>query len=198
MIGADWRQVKGTDDTFELVIVRKDKDPGLQGVFYTFPDAKEYSTKDIFRRHPTLPNQWLHVGRTDDLINFSFGLFLNPVVFEDTISDHPNVMGVLVVGTNRFEPALLLEPANVLSTEGERERLIDSVWPLVDRVNEQTVSYARINRNFIRVTEPDKPFPRASKGSIQRGAALKLYEKFIDSIYEKEEPSVGKQLVDKQ
>ena len=45
------------EDMLEQVIVRKGKHPGLQGIFYTFPDATEYNTKDLWRPHPTLAEE---------------------------------------------------------------------------------------------------------------------------------------------
>ena len=78
--GADWRKVEGTEDAYRLVIVRKGKNPRLQRIFYTFPDDDEFDTKDIFKRHPSLPNHWLYHGRSDNIIVFSNGEKLNPVV----------------------------------------------------------------------------------------------------------------------
>ncbi len=63
--GADWRKVEDETDVYQLVCVRKDKDPGLQGFFYTFPDENEYDTKDLYKRHPTLPDHWIYYGRSD-------------------------------------------------------------------------------------------------------------------------------------
>src|SRR5699024_5581750 len=129
IFGCDWRQTSEDPDVYELVIVRKDKDPGLQGFFYTFPDLDEISTKDLYRKHPTLPDHWLYHSRADDVIVFSNGEKLNPVTIEGIAMGHPNVQGALVVGTNRFQPALIIEPRKHPQTKKEEEELIDSVWP---------------------------------------------------------------------
>ncbi|KAI0435602.1 hypothetical protein F4803DRAFT_557821 [Xylaria telfairii] len=102
IFGADWRP--SHDNSYELVMVRKDKKkPGLQGFFYTFPDLDEYSTRDLYRPHPTLPDFWIYHGRADNIIVFSNGEKLNPITIEEIVQDHPSVAGALVVGSNRFQ-----------------------------------------------------------------------------------------------
>lgn len=86
---------------FEQVVVRKDKKPGLQGFFYTFPDDKEYYTKDLYKPHPSLPNHWIYYGRADNIIVFNNGEKLNPITIEEIVTDHPKLKGALVVGTNK-------------------------------------------------------------------------------------------------
>ncbi|EQK99859.1 Male sterility, NAD-binding protein [Ophiocordyceps sinensis CO18] len=185
-MGAEWRPLEGDDGLRELVFVRNDSDQGRrqQGVFYTFPDAREWATKDIFRRHPDLPNHWMYQGRIDNIIVFSTGEKLNPVSIEDAVTSHAKVKGAVVVGQQRFQPLLLIEPASHPTSEEEKERFIDELWPLVEEINKETVAHGRINRSFVGLTDAAKPLPRAGKGSIQRAAALKLYEEEIDNLYD--------------
>lgn len=100
LFGVEWRET-GDKDVYEQVIVRKDKNPGLQGFFYTFPDQNEYYTKDLYKAHPSLPNHWIHCGRADDVIVFSNGEKLNPVTIEEIVEDHAQLKGALVFGTNK-------------------------------------------------------------------------------------------------
>ncbi|KAI0016851.1 nonribosomal peptide synthetase [Xylariomycetidae sp. FL0641] len=186
IFGTDWRKVAGEDDVYQLVVVRKDQHPGLQGFFYTFPDAKEYDTKDLYKPHPTLPNHWLYYGRADNIIVFSNGEKLNPVTIEEIVVDHPRLKGALVVGSNRFQPGLIIEPvAPHPKDEREAQELIDSVWPYVVHANEETVAHGQIGRDFIVVSNPEKPFLRAGKGTVQRAGTVKLYKDEIDNLYEK-------------
>ncbi|KAI0467693.1 hypothetical protein F4859DRAFT_517855 [Xylaria cf. heliscus] len=183
--GADWRKVEDEDDVYRLVSVRKDKHPGLQGFFYTFPELNEYDTKDLYKPHPTLPDHWRYYGRSDDIIVFSNGEKLNPVTIEGIVSDHPELNGAVVAGEGRFQPSLILEPATYPKGESEAQELIDRVWPLVVTANKQTVAHGQIGRDFIILASPEKPFPRAGKGTIQRPGAIKLYKNEIDELYEK-------------
>jgi thioester reductase-like protein len=182
LFGCEWRG-SVADDAYEQVIVRKDKNPGYQGFFYTFPDAKEYSTKDLYRPHPTLPDHWVYYGRADNIIVFSNGEKLNPASIETIMMRHPAVKGALVVGSNRFQPALILEPMEHPKSE-DTEKFIDSVLPTVIKANKETVAHGQIGRQFIAVSNPDKPFLRAGKGTIQRAGTLRMYKDEIDKIYE--------------
>ncbi|KAB5562844.1 hypothetical protein GE09DRAFT_1172045 [Coniochaeta sp. 2T2.1] len=183
VFGCDWRKTD-EDSVSEQVIVRKDKDPGLQGFFYTFPDTTEYNTRDLYRKHPTLPDHWIYHGRSDNIIVFSNGEKLNPISIEAIVVAHPAVKGALVVGTKRFQPALIVEPAGSYPQDKKQEgALLDKVWPLVVQANRQTVAHGQIGRKFVALSDPEKPFLRTGKGTIQRAATLKLYEDDIDEIY---------------
>lgn len=184
MMGVDWRMTD-EPDVYEQVIVRQDKHPGLQGFFYTFPDDDEYYTKDLYKPHPSMPNHWTYYGRADNIIVFSNGEKLNPISIEEIIGDHPEVKGALVVGSNKFQPALFIEPLSHPKDEEEKKKLIDSLWPLVVKANKETVAHGQIGRQFITLANPDKPFPRAGKGTIQRAGAIKLYKDEIEELYER-------------
>ncbi|AEO60450.1 hypothetical protein MYCTH_2309658 [Thermothelomyces thermophilus ATCC 42464] len=183
LFGCEWRPATD-ENTYEQVIVRKDKHPGCQGIFYTFPEAWEYSTKDLFSPHPTLPDHWKYCGRSDNIIVFSNGEKLNPASIETILMGHPRVKGALVVGSNRFQPALILEPVEHPRTEQGVREFIDSVWPTVVKANKETVAHGQIGRQFIAISNPDKPFLRAGKGTIQRAGTIRIYEDEIDQIYE--------------
>jgi thioester reductase-like protein len=183
IFGCDWRK-SAEEDVYEMVIVRKQKDPDFQGFFYTFPDAKEYSTKDLYKPHPSLPDHWMYCGRSDNIIVFSNGEKLNPVSIEQIVMSHPEIKGALVVGSNRFQPAMILEPAVQPKDEKEEQELLDRVWPLVVKANEETVAHGQIGRQLIAFSTPGKPFLRSDKGTIQRARTIKMYKDEIDKIYE--------------
>lgn len=185
ILGCNWRQRESDPDIYEQVIVRKGTDPGMQGFFYTFPVSTEYSTKDLYRKHPTLPDHWLYHGRADDVIVFSNGEKLNPVTIESIVMGHPEVTGALVVGANRFQPALIIEPRKYPESENEEREFINSVWPTVVKANEETVAHGQVGRKFIALAKPEKPFLRAGKGTIQRAGTVKLCADYIDEIYKK-------------
>jgi thioester reductase-like protein len=163
--------------------VRKAKEPGYQGFFYTLPDANEYSTKDLYTPHPSLPDHWMFRGRADDIIIFSNGEKLNPISIENILMGHPGVKGALVVGSNRFQPALLLETVEHPKSDEKAKQFIDSVWPLVVKANKETVAHGQIGRHLIALSSPDKPFLRAPKGTIQRAGTIRIYKEEIDNIY---------------
>ncbi|KXJ87371.1 hypothetical protein Micbo1qcDRAFT_216469 [Microdochium bolleyi] len=208
VMNIEWRP--DSDTCYQMVVRRRDKtarrNPGYQAWFYTFPDADEYDTKDLYAPHPTLPDHWRHVGRGDDIIVFSNGEKLNPVTVEDILTDHPAVHGALVVGAARFQAGLLVEPAAPVvpdhqvdsrsstaedEAEAAAQLLVDKIWPLVQRANGQTVKHGRIARDMIHVCRPGKPFLRAGKGTVQRAATVKLYSAEIDEMYRRAEAAAA-------
>lgn len=188
VMGCEFRK-HGDEEIYEMVVVRQKKNqhphPGLQGIFYTFPELDEWSTRDLYRPHPTRPHTWIYHGRADNIIVFSNGEKLNPVTIEEIVSDHPSLKGALVVGSERFQAGLIIEPDVHPKSQEEEKILIDSVWPLVEHANEETVAHGRISRDLITVSNPQKPFLRAGKGTIQRALTIKLYEDEINGLYER-------------
>jgi thioester reductase-like protein len=182
-MGAEFRLISD-DDIYEMFVRRKHPtEPLRQALFYTFPDKTEWSTGDMYKKHPTKPNHWLYHGRTDNVIVFSNGEKLNPVTIEAAVVGHPAIKVALVVGQQKFQPALILEPYEHPKDEAAREALINSVWPIVEEVNKVTVAHGRISRNMIAISDPAIPFALSPKGTLQRIATVKLYKDFIDELY---------------
>ncbi|KAL6699266.1 hypothetical protein J3F84DRAFT_247292 [Trichoderma pleuroticola] len=182
-MGAEFRLI-ADDDVYEMFICRKQIGEPLRKIlFYTFPDKIEWSTGDMYKKHPTKPNHWLYHGRTDNVIVFSTGEKLNPVTIEAAVVGHPAIKLALVVGQQRFQPALILEPYNHPKDEAAEEALISSVWSIVEEVNKVTVAHGRITRDMIAISDAAIPFALSPKGTMQRMATVRLYKDFIDRLY---------------
>ncbi|KAG5981724.1 putative NRPS-like protein biosynthetic cluster [Claviceps digitariae] len=185
-MGAVWRLHNAEDQSYELVLRRKDAhDPLNQGCFYTFPEKTEWATGDLYQAHLTRKNNWRFLGRADDIIVFSNGEKLNPVTIEAGVNGHPLIKGSLVVGQDQFQPALFLEPYTQPTSEDEATKLIEVIWPLIEELNEQTVAHGRISRQLVALTDPDVPLPRTPKGTVQRVAANGLYKKKADELFQR-------------
>ncbi|KAI1262037.1 acetyl-CoA synthetase-like protein [Xylariaceae sp. FL1019] len=205
--GKDWRTFKfppelGTDlrevtpGLYELFFVKKPEYKRWQGLFYTFPEDEEYSTKDLFAPHPSEPGRWLCVGRADDVVVLSNGEKVQPVDIEACVASHPEVQSALVVGNRRFHPAVLLELRGAPPTnEIALEQLLDKIYAeAVEKANAASPSHARIFRSNMMLTVPGKPFLRTDKGTVKRPGMLRSYEKEIDEFYEKLEAEEAKAL----
>jgi len=189
--GLDMRKQE-SEDLYEMVIVKDARLDLFQAIFITFPDITEYHTKDLFVKHPSKPNLWRYHGRLDDVIVLSNGEKLVPVSMEGSISTCPELLGCLVFGQGQFQPGVLLESRIPTTTRKEKSALLDTVWPFVDRANQAMSRHGRITKELIVFTHPDRPLPRAGKGTIQRAAANKLYADDIDNVYK--EIEAGKQV----
>ncbi|KAM3549904.1 hypothetical protein ARSEF4850_008612 [Beauveria asiatica] len=172
------------DNIYEQTIVRKEP---FQPIFYTFPDATEYKTGDLFEKHPTLPGHWRSQGRVDNIIVFSNGEKLNPVSIENTVTLHPDIRQALVVGHGHFQAGIILEPAQWPLDSAQKEALVDKVWPVIEKANAATVEHGRIARHLVTLSDPEKPFLYSAKGSLRRGAVIKLYKKEIEALFSAQE-----------
>ncbi|KAF2091877.1 acetyl-CoA synthetase-like protein [Saccharata proteae CBS 121410] len=188
----EWAESSGTvmedagDGLCEQVI-KPIVDQRYQGVFYTFPDIKEWRTKDLFEPHPTKPNLWKYKGRRDDVIVFSNGEKFNPVSFEKHVENHPLVRGALVVGEQRFQAGLIVEPDwTKVPHNKDLSDLLEAVWPAVEEANRDAPAHCQVWKSKVAFTKPEKPFVRAPKGSIIRRQTVKAYATEIDALYSHE------------
>jgi hypothetical protein len=171
------------DGLRELVIVRDPSYAQYQGVFSTFPKLKEYSTSDLYEPHPSKEGLWRFKMRNDDIICFNNAEKLNPITMEATITGHPKVQSVVIGGHGQFQSCLLLEPKVFPRTTDEAARLLDDVWRAVKDANKDCPAHGRLMRNFIMLSDPERPLPRAGKDTVQRSAVFTLYAREFLAIY---------------
>ncbi|PQE27801.1 NRPS-like enzyme protein [Rutstroemia sp. NJR-2017a BVV2] len=185
-IGVDMRHVTG--DVHELCMVRDPKIETLhQPTFTLFPDAQEYASRDLFIQHPDKAKSdlWRWHARADDIIVFLNGEKTNPISMEQHILfQNSNIGAVLVVGAQRFQAALLIEPAGTVAlSTTEKAAFIEGIWPSIENANSEAPAHARIARSHILFTEPGRPMIRAGKGTIQRAGTIQLYANEIEKLY---------------
>lgn len=118
-----------------------------------------------------------HVSMTDR------NIIRNPLDMEDIIQAHLAVKGVIICGTGHFQSSLLVETAEPLTDDLERERLLEEIWPFIEKANKQSPSHGRIQRDMVIFTTADKPMARAGKGTVQRHATVQLYKANLDNLY---------------
>ena len=190
MKGVQFRE--HSDGVYEQFFVRDPSTDPYIATWYTFPDLNEFSTQDLFSKHPSKPNLWKYVGRSDDLIVFSNGEKYNPTAAEGTLRSHPEVKGAVVVGHARFQPAALIElKGDPPKTEEAKQELLDSFKPYVANINDSAPGFAKLRRTHAVFTQADKPMLRTDKGTVKRAATIKLYEEEIDKIYADAEVSTS-------
>ncbi|KAI0396543.1 acetyl-CoA synthetase-like protein [Xylariaceae sp. FL0594] len=192
-LGAVFEEV--TEGSYELVIRRNDTLADTQACFTIRGQQtlQEYRTKDLFSPHPTVRNAWAWRARADDIIVFLNGEKTNPISMEQhVVAENKELDGALVIGSQRLQAALLIEPKGTGSmTTADQARLIERVWPSVEEANRTTPAHARVEKSMILVASPDRPFIRAGKGTIQRGASLTQYADEIEILYSNAEIGAG-------
>jgi thioester reductase-like protein len=181
---------EATDGVYELVFRRND----LLGTQVQFAIRefinfeKEYRTRDLFEPHPTVPDMWRWRARADDVIVFLNGEKTNPISMEQYIVTHaPELSAALVLGAQRFQAALLVEPAAASADRrlktADQAALIERIWPVVEEANRAAPAHARVEKSLILVATPDRPLVRTPKGTIQRAASVAQYAADIDRLY---------------
>ncbi|KAF4627987.1 hypothetical protein G7Y89_g10168 [Cudoniella acicularis] len=187
MAGLEYRLQ--TDDLYEAVIVRNQKEEEIQPVFKLYPHLQEYRTKDLFSPHPTRPDLWTYRGRADDMINLASGT-INPTHMDHAIAAHPKVRDGLMVPVGKYarerfasKTGLLVEvkEAEILSEE-DREKFVDEIWALAGEANIKYREEARVLKSHIVIVDPQKPLPRNGKGLVQRGLALENYAAELERL----------------
>ncbi|KAI9812571.1 MAG: hypothetical protein M1827_004560 [Pycnora praestabilis] len=180
------------DDLYELIIVRKPELAAYQTVFIAYPDLCHCSTKDLWRKHPTKADHWKYVGRTDDLVVLTGEVKLYPTNMEKELEKHETIRSALIGGQGKLRPFVLLELAGETpASEAERERSIEKIWSAVEAANELCAEKGRLTRPLVAIAAPEKPFVKIWKGTLDRRATIKLYEREVKTLYE-EHPGIDK------
>ncbi|MBE7182567.1 MAG: hypothetical protein INR71_15405, partial [Terriglobus roseus] len=130
--GIEFRE--STPGVYELVIVRKPETEEDQAVWYTFPELREWNTKDLWHKHPTKPNHWFYEGRADDLIVYHSGAKFNPLGMEEQIREDPLIQYAIVAGNKHHQSALLVELSDKAKNLSYDEA-VERIWPAVEQAN---------------------------------------------------------------
>lgn len=168
--------------TYELVIFADESNKDMAPLYHSLPGVNPYHTKDLFSKHPKNPHLFKYYGRKDDILVLDNGEKVNPIPLEQYVQGHPAVKGALVVGSGRFQLALLVEPREPLDAAG-RADFLEMLWPRIEEANAHVPGQGRIIRDRVICALPDKPFIRAGKGTIIRKATEGIYSDEIEARY---------------
>ncbi|KAF5870613.1 putative amp-binding enzyme protein [Botrytis fragariae] len=172
-----------TKDLYELCFIRQPELALSQGVFSTFPYLDEYSSKDLFSKHPNKEGLWHFEGRTDDMIICSTGAKINPMGMEGFLNAHPAVEVAIVGGSGRMRGYLLVEARDPPQDEKERDALIEKLWDTIEKANQNEQIHGKITKELILFTKAEKPMVRAGKGTVLRKLTEELYREELNDLY---------------
>jgi hypothetical protein len=109
-----------------------------------------------------------------------------PAPIEGTVLAHPFVRGVVAFGRERSQVGLLVEPTEAHAVDPTDEKALaafrNEIWGVVEAANRNSPAFGRVYKEMILVARPDKPLPRAGKGTVLRKGALKLYDEDIRAL----------------
>ncbi|KAM0421219.1 hypothetical protein ACHAPT_010939 [Fusarium lateritium] len=182
-----YEMVSDRDGLCELVFKRQPHLDLTQPIFVSFPKLNVWHTQDLYSAHPETPGLWKFEGRKDDLLILSNGMKINPLGAEAQLSKQPAIQAACLVGSGKFQVAVLVQLANGFSKD---EATLNLIWEAVEDCNTSLSSYAKIHRQFIKIV--DEPFVWTPKGTLSRKATYAKFAKEIDSLYQ--EQSLGPQV----
>lgn len=166
-----------------MIIVRNPKLEKFQCVFKTQPELQEWSTRDLYSKHPSKPHHWRHEARVDDLLVPANGAKFNPLSLQARVEQHAAVRLALVTGNNRLRPALIVQLRNPSISEGEKARNRTEIWAIVSQINEKSPNQGKIMQSLIMFTKSEKPFLLTGKGTVRRAIAEEIYREELDALY---------------
>ncbi|KAJ7164330.1 hypothetical protein C8R46DRAFT_901456 [Mycena filopes] len=171
------RWVPHGDDLFEAVFLPTDKH---KPAVFNLPNDEGYATGDLFKRHPKKDI------RTDDVIVLSSGEKAVPGPAEDMISASPLVSICMMVGRERHQVGLIVQPSQPLDLTDETAvgAFRQGLHPIIEQANHFNPAFARILPEMVSITDPGKPLIRNTKGGLHRKGSLAAFEREIAAMYD--------------
>ncbi|ETS77286.1 hypothetical protein PFICI_11160 [Pestalotiopsis fici W106-1] len=170
------------EGTYELVILADETNKDMCPLYHNLPGVSPYHTKDLFVKHPTKPNLYKYFGRRDDIIVLANGEKVNPIPLEQYIQGHPSVLGALLVGNERNQTALLVEPKESLE-KSATESFLQTLRPRIEEANARIPGPGRVAPGKVICATSEKPFARTAKNTIVRKVTERSYESEIEAAY---------------
>lgn len=149
-----------------------------------------FRTKDLFSKHPTIPDAYKYLGRIDDRVTLMNGEKVLPIPIEHRIRQDAHVQECIVVGVEKSAPGLFIIPGDLTQTMTE-EQVIDAVWPAIADANSRAESFSQITRELVRVLPYNVDYPHTDKGTIIRAGFYKAFAADIEAMYKSFEGGEG-------
>ncbi|EXJ60537.1 hypothetical protein A1O7_04690 [Cladophialophora yegresii CBS 114405] len=148
-------------------------------------DDGSFATADLFAPNPAIPHAWRYHSRADSQLTLITGKKFDPAPLEDSIRASASSVldDVLIIGTGKPYPGVLLFPSRDAASTSNNE-LIDKIAPLVEKLNRNSQSHARIPRNMlIAMPRLENGLEKSSKGTVLRRKAEERFSEAIDAAY---------------
>ncbi|KAJ7430156.1 hypothetical protein FB451DRAFT_1423218 [Mycena latifolia] len=139
-----------------------------------------FASKDLLLPHPNKPGFWKYVCRMDDQETLSIGVKINAVAFEAILASDPLIRGAVIFSQGPtfgviVDPVPECASKFDLSVPGEKAKLQSRIWPTIERFNQVVPDLARLKKEIILFSAPEKPFAYGMKGLPRRKEAICAY-----------------------
>ena len=174
---------------FELVILA-----GWPSKVATNRPDGAYATKDLFEPHLNISGAWKYSGRLDDTIVLMNGEKAIPIAMEQAVRQNILAREAVIFGSGKSRLGMIVitsESASGMSAPN----LIEAIWPIIEKENEQSPSYAQLSPEMISVLPAGTPYPQTDKGTVIRQAFYRTFQQDIEEIYKRLESSSSGTLV---
>ncbi|KAG2059105.1 L-aminoadipate-semialdehyde dehydrogenase [Suillus hirtellus] len=171
-------------DTYELLVL----DGWPHKVMSNRPDGS-YATKDLFIKHPTIPDAYKFMGRIDDTLVMVNGEKTNPVPMELTLRSSPYIADAIIFGAGRIQIGALILPTEI-AKDCSASELAKLVAPIVALANAEAPSHSQLASEALVFLPHGTVIPRADKGSIIRPRVYKEFEGIINEVYKRLEGDI--------
>jgi nucleoside-diphosphate-sugar epimerase/acyl carrier protein len=169
------------DDLFELVVL----DGWKSKVASNSDDPpNSFHTSDLFTPHPTIPNAWKYISRSDDRITLVNGEKVLPVPFENQLRKDPLIREALLFGVGKALPGLLIVPSEK-AMQMTSKQLIDAIWPTIALANSKAEGFGQISKEMVEILPADVEYPATDKGTIIRAASYRHFASIIQRVYKR-------------
>ncbi|THY35976.1 acetyl-CoA synthetase-like protein [Aureobasidium pullulans] len=184
-----WEEQAAGSGIYELVILK-----GWPSLVASNRLDDAYATKDLFQAHPTTPHAWRYYARLDDTLVLENGEKANPLFVEGVARENRNVAEALAFGANKPRIGLFLIPAESTACK-TNEELVDTVWPAIEKSNDQVPAFSRLSKDMIKVLPKNLVYRKTDKGTVIRAAFYRDYKDLIEDAYREDELS-GSEILD--
>lgn len=166
-------------DLYEICLRKQTEESRHCFISHPDPNLQVFHTKDLVRLVPGREKEgyWTPAGRVDDFVKLSSMTKFNGVNIEQIISRSPHVKTCLVAGDGREKAFAIVEPVRY------EEGVWEMIWPAVEEANRTLLEEARLRKEMVILTSPEKPMKRLGKGTVDRRNTLREYEAEVEALY---------------
>ena len=147
---------------------------------------------DLYSKHPDPAKGFLYkwTSRADDVVVLSNGENLAPALMEASLKSSTAVVGAMVVGNGKFEPAALVDLGHPPPEDiGERQEILKELEPAMAEANKEAPAHGQLDAQHILFADEDRPLRYLGQGKIQRHQIFQQYQEDIETVYQAAEES---------